>query len=71
MNPSFNKDDYFLTPSGRFVHNPSYVEKVLKNSGLRLISCEHQILRNEAESPVYGYVVVARKPDITNVPVEK
>lgn len=61
-----NDEDYFLTPSGRFIHSLSYVEKVLKNSGLRINSTEKHILRNEAEIPVYGYIIVAQKPNISN-----
>ena len=59
-----NKEDFYMAPSGRFVHAPSYVERVLKSAGLKLISSERHILRNEAESPVYGYVTVAQKPDL-------
>lgn len=66
---TFNKDDFFLTPSGRFVHSPSYVERVLKSAGLRQISQERHILRNEAERPVYGYVVVAQKPNLAKQPI--
>lgn len=60
-----NKEDFYMAPSGRFVHSPSYVERVLKSAGLRLVSSERHILRNEAEVPVYGYITVARKPDLT------
>lgn len=60
-----NKEDFYMAPSGRFVHAPAYVERVLKSAGLKLISSERHILRNEAESPVYGYVTVARKPDLS------
>ena len=59
-----NNEDFFMAPSGRFVHSFSYVEKVLKSVGFKLISAEKHILRNEAEVPVYGYVVVARKPNL-------
>ena len=61
----FNKEDFFMAPSGRFVHSYSYVEKVLKSVGFKIISAEKHILRNEAEIPVYGYVIVARKPDLS------
>ncbi|MEE6207261.1 MAG: tetratricopeptide repeat protein [Alphaproteobacteria bacterium] len=60
-----NKNDFFLAPSSRFVHLPTYIERVMKSSGLRPVSFEPQILRNEAENPVYGYVVVAQKPDLS------
>ena len=62
-----NKEDFYMAPSGRFVHAPSYVERVLKSAGLKLISSERHILRNEAESPVYGYVTVAQKPDLAQI----
>ena len=61
---SSNEDDFFMMPSGRFVHNPNYVEKALKSAGLRLINKERHILRNEAESPVYGYIFTASKPEM-------
>ena len=60
-----NQDDYFMAPSGRFVHSYSYVERVLKSAGFKIVSADKHILRNEAEIPVYGYVVVARKPDLS------
>lgn len=60
-----NNEDFFMAPSGRFVHSFTYVEKVLKSVGFKVISAEKHILRNEAEVPVYGYVVVARKPDLS------
>ncbi|MBQ9035451.1 MAG: tetratricopeptide repeat protein [Alphaproteobacteria bacterium] len=66
---SLNEHDYFLTSSGRFVHTAEYVEKVLKNTGLRLLSMEKQILRNEAEKPVYGYIVAAQKPNLSKQPI--
>ena len=62
---SINDDDFYMVPSGRFVHNPNYVEKVLKSAGLKLLNCERHILRNEAESPVYGYIFAAAKPDLS------
>lgn len=65
---SFNDNDFFLTPSGRFVHNPVYVEKVLKSAGLRILSMERHILRNEAEKPVYGYIAAAQKPNLAKQP---
>jgi predicted TPR repeat methyltransferase len=65
-----NGEDFFMAPSGRFVHSYSYVEKVLKSVGFKLISAEKHILRNEAEVPVYGYVVVARKPDLNKPQVQ-
>ena len=67
----FNNEDYFMAPSGRFVHTYSYVERVLKSAGFKIISGERNILRNEAEIPVYGYVIVARKPDLNKQSQDK
>ena len=53
--------DYHLMPSGRFVHNISYVKKLLKYCGLSLISCDRKALRTEGDKIVYGYVVAVRK----------
>lgn len=64
-----NQNDFHLTPSGRFIHNLNYVEKVLKSTGLRLISKHRDVLRNEDEKPVYGYVLLAQKPDISKHPI--
>jgi predicted TPR repeat methyltransferase len=61
----YNDSDFFMAPSGRFVHSLNYVERALKSSGLRVLSQEQHILRNEAEKPVYGYVIVAQKPDLS------
>ncbi|MBR3501484.1 MAG: tetratricopeptide repeat protein [Alphaproteobacteria bacterium] len=61
----FNDNDFFMAPSGRFVHSLAYVERVLKSAGLKIISQEQHILRNEAEKAVYGYVIVAQKPDLS------
>ena len=59
-----NNSDFFLMPSGRFVHSPSYIERALKSSGLQIISSERHVLRNEAEIPVYGYIIIAKKPEL-------
>lgn len=56
-----NNDDYFLTPSGRFVHGSDYVLKLLKKNGFNKLSMERKALRNEGDKVVYGYVVAAEK----------
>ena len=63
----YNEADFFLAPSGRFVHSLNYVERALKSSGLKVLSQEQHILRNEAEKAVYGYVIVAQKPDLSKI----
>ena len=62
---NYNDSDFFMAPSGRFVHSLGYVERALKSSGLKVLSQEQHILRNEAEKAIHGYVIVAQKPDLS------
>ncbi len=43
-----------LTPSGRFAHNPKYVEKLLQKAGYRRIERQSSVLRTENGQPVKG-----------------
>lgn len=56
-----NNNDYFLMPSGRFVHTLQYVLRLLKYYGFKVISAEESVLRHEGARDVEGYVVVAQK----------
>ena len=56
-----NSDDYHLTPSGRFIHNPDYVLKLLNKCGLKKVSMDRKPLRNEGDRVIYGYVISAAK----------
>jgi len=56
-----NNNDYFLMPSGRFVHTLQYVLRLLKYCGFKVISTEETILRHEGTRDVEGYVIVAQK----------
>ena len=56
-----NENDYFLHPSGRFLHHRKYIENLLKNSGFQIENFSENILRNEGDKPVFGYVVSALK----------
>ena len=56
-----NKNDYFLHPSGRYLHHKNYVKKVLKQCGLQEEFFERERLRNEGDSQVWGYMVSAVK----------
>lgn len=58
---TFNPSDYFLTPSGRFVHTIGYVQRLLKYCGFKTIEVEQTILRHEGAHEVEGYVVLAQK----------
>ncbi|MEM0924939.1 MAG: tetratricopeptide repeat protein [Planctomycetota bacterium] len=54
---------YRLQPHGRYCHSRSLIEESLVRSGFRLQSLEHEVLRMEAEQPVDGLVVTARRDD--------
>ncbi len=57
-----NQDDYFLHLSGRFLHRKTYVEEGLKKRGFILEKLNRVKLRNEGETEVWGWIVMARKP---------
>ena len=58
-----NIDDsnYYLHPSGRFLHHKNYIKKLISEQGFLLEKLEENILRNEGENKVLGYVVCAIK----------
>lgn len=56
-----NNDDYFLMPSGRFLHNTDYILKLLKKAGFNKLGMERKALRNEGDRVVYGYIIAAEK----------
>lgn len=58
---TFNQSDYFLTPSGRFVHSLAYVNRLLKYCGFTPIATEECVLRKEGAKDVEGYVILAKK----------
>lgn len=58
---SQTKDDYLLTPSGRFIHHSDYIMSLLKKCGYAKKGMERKALRNEGDKVVYGYVVTAQK----------
>lgn len=56
-----NGNDYFLTPSGRFVHSLAYVNRLLKYCGFKVISSSEAVLRHEGAKDVAGGIVLAQK----------
>lgn len=58
---TFNQDNYYLTPSGRFVHSLAYVKRILKYCGFEVLSAQEQVLRNEGVKGVEGYIILAQK----------
>lgn len=58
---TLNSNDYFLVPSGRFVHTINYVLRLLKYCGFKMLSVKETVLRHEGAREVVGYVIVAQK----------
>ena len=58
---AFNNNDYFLVPSGRFVHTISYVQRLLKYCGFKTVHLNETLLRHEGAREVIGYIIVAQK----------
>jgi predicted TPR repeat methyltransferase len=56
-------DDVELGPSGRYRHARTHVEAALAAAGFVDARIDARDLRNEAGSPVRGWVVVARRAD--------
>jgi len=58
---TYNQNNYFLTPSGRFVHTLAYINRLLKHCGFEAISINETTLRHEGEKEIPGYVITAQK----------
>jgi predicted TPR repeat methyltransferase len=54
--------DYALQSSYRYTHQRDYVQRLLGAAGFEDVSMKNLILRHEANQPVEGFLVVARKP---------
>ncbi len=59
-------ENYQIQPSGRFKHNPIYIEKLLQQNGFCAISKEDIILRTENNLPVHGCIFKALKGTLLN-----
>ena len=53
---------YALQSTLRYTHQLSYLQRLLDEAGFKDIDIQTRVLRNEAEQPVQGYLVTARKP---------
>ena len=56
-----SKSDYELTPSGRYVHNEKYINKILKQCGYKNIVSNDVILRSEDGKDVNGKIFYAKE----------
>jgi predicted TPR repeat methyltransferase len=52
---------YRIAPHGRYGHTRDYVGQVLARADFHVVAIDRVILRNEARSPVPGWLVVARR----------
>lgn len=52
--------DFYLTPSGRYKHKKSYVEKLLQQLGFKEIQAFPLVLRYENNLPVDGFLFKAK-----------
>lgn len=60
--PNPDGPGYALDQSGRYKHDPGYVERVLTDAGLIVVSVDEADLRSEYGVPVGGLIVTAAKP---------
>lgn len=58
---NLNNEDYFLHVSGRFLHSKIYVENCLQKFRFSVERINRVKLRNEGETPVFGWIVMAQK----------
>ncbi|MEO8117741.1 MAG: methyltransferase domain-containing protein [Rhodoferax sp.] len=54
--------DYTLQRTYRYTHQRSYVQRLLEQAGFKDIEMQDRVLRYEADQPVQGFLVTARKP---------
>lgn len=54
--------DFRLHNHGRYSHSEDYVRAALGSAGLKVVSIDEDILRNEFKEPVSGLVVLAGNP---------
>lgn len=54
-------ETFVLRAHGRYAHAREYVEQTLATTGLQLVSLGEVSLRKQAQQPVAGYLVVARR----------
>ena len=55
-------DGIILGEKLRYAHGATYVRTVLENAGLDVVLLKDASARNEADAPVPGLVIVARRP---------
>lgn len=56
---SLKSEDFTLTSSGRYQHNPQYIEKLLQTTGYNKIEQHQLVLRQENGKDVKGIIFIA------------
>ena len=56
-----NSEPFRLRESRRYAHTRAYLEQVLRNSDLALVSLDEAVLRQDRNAPVEGLVVLASR----------
>lgn len=57
-----SETDYTLQTSYRYTHQRNYVQHLLQQAGFKDVEIANRVLRFEADQPVQGFLVTARKP---------
>lgn len=57
-NAAINVEDFEISPTGRYRHNPVYIRKLLIECGYQNISTHQLVLRMEDDAPVAGTLFV-------------
>jgi predicted TPR repeat methyltransferase len=52
-------DGFALQPSRRYAHAEAYVRRMLKDAGLKVVSLEERVIRQDRNEPVMGLIVSA------------
>jgi predicted TPR repeat methyltransferase len=55
-------EEYVLQASSRYAHAPAYVERVVRDAGLRLHAAVPAILRRDRDEAVHGTIYLLQKP---------
>ena len=58
---NIDDSDYYLHPSGRFLHHQNYIKTLLQKHNFLIEKIEENFLRNEGENKVLGYLISATK----------
>jgi predicted TPR repeat methyltransferase len=54
-------EPFVLRDTRRYAHSRGYVERVLSDAGMSLLSLEQAVIRQDRNAPVKGLIVVARR----------